>query len=151
CLYAALVIAILASIQLVGERWWPVAPLLYIPRWLCFAPLVVLGVLAGFFRRRALWLMHGITALVVAAPLMQLSLPIGHLRARPPGGPSFRIMTLNRGERGIDAGRLIRLIERERIDLICLQERGDNPIMREYWKRGWHRTDWVASRFPVLS
>ncbi|MBV8230909.1 MAG: hypothetical protein JO329_13050, partial [Planctomycetaceae bacterium] len=144
--YISLVVAVLAAVRLPGERLWPTAPLVYMPRWLFLPPLLVLALVADRSQCRTLWLVHGITALVVAGPLMQIALPIGRLRARPPPGPRFRIMTLNRGQRGIDAARLIRLIERERIQLICLQEGGGDPIMREYWEKGWYRTDFVASR-----
>jgi endonuclease/exonuclease/phosphatase family metal-dependent hydrolase len=149
--YAALIVAVLAAIRFGGERFWPIAPLVYMPRWLFLPPLLVLALGAGHSRRRTLWLVHGISALVIAGPLMQLSVPIGRLSTRSPQGPRFRIMALNRGQRGIDAARLIRLIEQEQIQLICLQEGGGDPIMREYWRQGWYRTDFVASRFPVVS
>src|SRR3954454_11038865 len=99
-LFIMLVVTFLAAVRLQGERFWPTAPLVYMPRWLFLPPLLVPALVADRSQRRTLWLVHGTTALVVAGPLMQISLPIGRLRARPPLGPRFRIMTLNRGQSG---------------------------------------------------
>jgi vancomycin resistance protein VanJ len=149
--YAIAVLITVALIRWIGEQWWPVTLLVVMPRWLFLPPTVALAWAAGRASRPRLWIVHGAISLVVVGPLMAISLPIGRLAHRDPTGPRVRIMTFNRGTQGIDAGRLIRLIEREGIQLICFQEGGGDPVLRAYWKTGWHRTDFVASRFPVLS
>jgi vancomycin resistance protein VanJ len=149
--YAALVLATLALIWQVGERWWPATLLIFMPRWLLLPPILVLFLAAGQAQRRRLWVIQGAIALVIVGPLMALALPAERLRAHRPGGFRLRIMTLNRGTDGIDARRLIRLIEREHIQLICFQEGTSDPILREYWKRGWTRTNFIASRLPLVA
>ena len=49
--YAAAVLAALALIRWVGDRWWGVTALLFAPRWLFLAPAVPLTLLAVSVRR----------------------------------------------------------------------------------------------------
>ncbi len=151
--YACLVLGTLVLIRVVGERWWPVLGLLYMPRWLFLLPALILAPAAIIKRDRLSLAVVGVTLGLVAGPLMGLNLNLQRPEPPLPGTAGFRlrIMTLNRGTNGIDAVRLIQLIERERIDIICFQELGGNPVLREYWKQGWWRTDFVASRWPILA
>src|SRR4051794_40871381 len=136
--YAASVLTTLALIRLIGERWWPVTLLVFMPRWLFLLPAFILAPAAVRARRKRLWALQVGSVLVVAGPLMTMSLPLGRLWSTRADGLRLRIMTLNRGLHQLDAGHLIRLIERERIELICFQEGFPNPVLRSYWKRkGW--------------
>jgi len=51
----------------------------------------------------------------------------------------------------MDTARLIRLIEREQIELLCFQEGSPDPILEAYLRRGWYWRINVASRYPILS
>jgi endonuclease/exonuclease/phosphatase family metal-dependent hydrolase len=152
-LYAALVLAALILIRWVGNSWWGVAPLLFVPRWLFLAPVGVLAFLAAWLRAPALWLVQGASALVVAGPLMGLSLPLTRLGSTPPAGDRFRILCFNLGSMPYDAGALTAYIEREHIDLVCLQEGArDDPVLEAFFAQGWQRDEekYVASRYPIV-
>jgi endonuclease/exonuclease/phosphatase family metal-dependent hydrolase len=149
--YTALILAVLVLIRRVGERWFPVIPLIFMPKWLLLLPVPALALAAGRSHHRRLWVLHGAIALLIVGPVMSISLPVGRLQSRNPVGLRLRIMTLNRGTDGIDANKLIELIEREHIQLICFQEGKSDPTLKRYWKRGWTRTDYIASRLPVVT
>ena len=66
----------------------------------------------------------------------------------------FRVLTYNRGETTLDTRRLLQLIERERIDLVCFQEgHPDDPVLDAFFSQGWYRdrTKRLASRYPIVS
>jgi endonuclease/exonuclease/phosphatase (EEP) superfamily protein YafD len=143
-------------IRWVGDRWWGVTFLLFLPRWLFLAPLPVLALASGLAGRRRDWLMQAAIGLVVAGPLMVISLPVHQLWGRPVEGTRVRIMTLNRGMDPLDVDRLLRLIEDERIDLVCFQELDTRRNQRLYDRlaaRGWERDrrGYVASRYPIVA
>lgn len=116
------VLTVLVLIRWVGDGWWGVTVLLFLPRWMFLAPLPVLAIASGIGGRPRDWLVQTAVALVVAGPLMLLSVPVQQLWEPRPDGFRVRIMTLNRGDAKLDLDRLVRLIEQERIDLICFQE-----------------------------
>ena len=154
--WALAVLMALLLIRWVGDRWWGVAFVLFFPRWLFLAPLPALAIAGGLGGRPRQWIVQGVVALVVAGPLMRLSLPISQLQARPIAGLRVRVMTFNRGEHTIDVRRLTRLIERERIDLICFQEGVGRPTPKldaYFAANGWHRdrAGLLASRYPIVS
>lgn len=152
--YAALVLAALAMIRWRGDWWWPPTILLFGPRWPFLAPVAGLAFAAWWRRRRDLWASQAAIALLVLGPLMVFSAPIGRLWGSTPRGPRFRIMTFNRAQVPIDAEGLIRLIEDEKISLICFQEGGTKPdfVMDDYFAEGWYRDErgTIFSRFPVV-
>lgn len=149
---AMAVVGSIVLIRLVGDRHWAVVPLIYMPLWVFFVPTIgLLAVWAGRARRYRLWPALGLLMALVIGPLMGLKLPMGREGSAPGGGQVLRVMTFNRGDRGIDGEGLIQLIQRERVDLICFQEGGGNALLREFWKQGWYRTNFVASRFPIVS
>jgi vancomycin resistance protein VanJ len=151
---AALALAALAMVHWLGDRWWPATVLLFAPRWLFLLPPAALAVAAAATGQFRLWALQGAAAVVVAGPLMGLSLPLGRLWAAPAKGLTLRIMTFNRGTAPIDADGLIRLVERERIQLICFQEieRPLDPKLEAYFGRGWHLDSRraIASRLPIV-
>jgi endonuclease/exonuclease/phosphatase (EEP) superfamily protein YafD len=152
--YAALILTILGLIHLVGEAWWAVVALLFVPRWLYMIPIPFLILASGLVRQPSHWAMQGATALVIAGPLMGLSLPLAQLVTPPSQGTKFRILCYNRGERPLDCDRLIALIEREHVDLICFQEgSAGDAALEAYLSRGWHRdqTGYIASREPIVA
>ncbi|WP_422925511.1 endonuclease/exonuclease/phosphatase family protein [Singulisphaera sp. PoT] len=154
-LYAAAILVTLALIHWVGEAWWGVTVLLFVPRWAYLAPVVLLAVCSGILGRRSHWLKQGTVALVVAGPLMGFSLPVHRLWTKPPEGFRVRVLTYNRGALSLDGASFVEMLERERIDLICFQEGfTDTPEVENFMnKGGWHRdsTGFVASRFPIVA
>jgi vancomycin resistance protein VanJ len=153
--WAILVLLDLLLIRWVGDRWWGVAFLLFFPRWLFLAPLPILAIAGGVARRPRQWVLQGVVVLVIAGPLMRLSLPFQQLWDRPVAGFRLRVMTFNRGPARIAGERLIRLIELERIDLLCFQEGMTipSPRLEAYLKSGgWYRDRrrLLASRYPIV-
>ena len=152
--YAALVLAVLALMGWEGERWWPATVLLFLPRGVWLAPLVVLVPAAAGVRRWRLWPLQAAVALVVLGPVMGFSVPWERLRVGRSAGTRVRVMTFNHGTGPIDAEGLIRLVEREGIQLICFQEVEEtrDPRLEAYLARGWFRDSrrTIASRWPIV-
>ncbi len=152
--FAALVLTVLGLIRWVGPSWWGVTLLLFLPRWLYLGPIPVLALASARAGRPSDWATQGAIALVVAGPLMGVSLPIRQLARSRLEGTRVRILSFNLGTGRIDALLLIRLIEQERIDLIAFQEgTTPDPTLDAYLSRGWYRdrTRFLASRFPIVS
>jgi len=156
-IWAIVVLIVLLLIRWVGERWWGITVLLFLPRWLFLVPLPALAVASGLAGRPRQWIIQGVVALVIAGPLMQLSLPIHQLWDPQVEGTRVRIMTFNQGPGFLDEASLIRMIERERIDLICFQEGNAqrNPGLEAYFSaKGWYRDRrrrYLASRYPIVA
>jgi endonuclease/exonuclease/phosphatase (EEP) superfamily protein YafD len=148
---------VLLLIRWVGDRWWGVTVLLFLPRWMFLAPLPILALASGLAGRPRQWMVQAVLALVIAGPLMLISLPLHQLWERPVAGTRIRIMTFNQGEGWLEEERLIRMIERERIDVICFQEGNHlrNPRLEAYFSGpGWYRDRgkcYLASRHPIVS
>jgi vancomycin resistance protein VanJ len=152
--YAVLVLATLILIRWVGEKWWGVTLLLFLPRWLFLGPIPALALASGLMRRFSYWAVQGAVALVVAGPLMGASLPVHQLWRRPVEGERFRLLNFNRGLRPLDGPALVDLIEREKIDLICFQEGfRPNPKLEAHLSTGWYRDrkKFLASRYPIVA
>ncbi len=151
--YAATVLLTLLVIRWRGDWWWPPTVPLFLPRWPFLAPLLALAAAAWWRGRGDLWGSQAATAIVVLGPLMAASVPVARAWAAPATGPRFRVMTFNRGQAPVDVPGLVRLIEREGIDLICCQEGGHpDPAFEAYFARGWWRDKrgMILSRFPVV-
>src|SRR5689334_22585103 len=71
--WAVVVLAALLLIHWIGDGWWGVAVLLFLPRWLFLVPFPVLALASGWAGRPRHWMLQGAVALVVAGPLMRLS------------------------------------------------------------------------------
>jgi len=154
-IYAALILTSLGLINWIGEDWWGVTVLLFTPRWLFLGPVILLALASGFARRPSHWLLQATIGVVVAGPLMGFSFSPERLWSRPVEGTPLRILTYNVGASPIDGKGLVRLIEREKIDLICFQERFEaNPEVEAYLAANrWHRDSsrFLASRYPIVA
>ena len=155
--FGAILMLALGLERLVGDGWWPGTVLLLSPRWAFLVPVVPLATWAVLARRWRIAAAVGLEALFVAGPLMGFNVPWGRLVARAEG-PRVRIMTLNRGSVRLDAGRFGRYIDRQKIDVVCFQDFGNDPareidpaLATVLAERGWHRDSsrMIASRFPI--
>jgi endonuclease/exonuclease/phosphatase family metal-dependent hydrolase len=155
--WACVVLAVLLLIRWVGDGWWGVTVLLFLPRWLFLAPFPFLVLASGLGMRPRYWILQAVVALVIAGPLMLASLPVHRLWAPPVSGTRVRIMTYNMGASTIDDERLIRMIDQEKIDLICFQEGNteQSPALQNYLdSQGWYRDRkrrYLASRYPIIA
>ena len=158
--YGLLILGLVALGLGIGERWWGVTTLLFGPRAILLIPPLLLAVIAGWARRRRLWVVHLATIFLIVVPLMGLNLPFVRLFAHQPEGPRLRVLTLNQGGPRVDGEALIGLIEREHVQLIFLQESYYGaegrlaPELEAFLDRGgWHRDreNTIASRFPSFT
>ena len=152
--YAVVLIVVLGLIHGVGDAWWGVPALLFMPRAAFLGPVAVLAVLSGLRRCPWLWVPQAATAAVVLGPLMGGSAAVHQLWERPPEGERVRIATLNLGLHPIRDADLSRWIARQKLDVVCFQEGGTHGqrIVPEL-PEGWHVSPgaFVATRLPVVA
>ncbi|MBI2826657.1 MAG: endonuclease/exonuclease/phosphatase family protein [Planctomycetia bacterium] len=148
-LYLLIVLLEWALFRAGGDRWWIATVMLYAPRWMPALPLAVLGPLALWRNRRALWGVAAAT-LVVFGPVMGFCVPGFYQGDRK--APTLRVLTCN-VEHGINAREaLAALVASARPDVVVLQE--CSPDAGIVWPDGWHvhqeRHLVVASRYPLV-
>lgn len=150
--YAVFMLAVLGLIHGVGDSWWPVLVLLFMPRWLFLAPVGLLAALSGFKRCPGHWVPQAATVAVVAGPLMGASAAIPQFWERAPAGDRVRIATFNLGLEPIRTGDLKRWIGRQKLDVVCFQEGGtEGHRLDPELPAGWRLSPkgHVATRLPV--
>lgn len=153
-LYAAVVLAALVLIRWVGDGWWPITLLLFMPRWAFLLPVAALALGSAVRRRPSQWAVQAAIALVVAGPLMGVSLPVRQLWERPPAGDRVRLVSYNLGQDPLKLGALKRWVEREKVDVFCFQEGVKlAPAFRECLGEGWRlsRRRMIATRLPIVA
>jgi hypothetical protein len=150
--YAAAILLVLAATHWLGDRWWPAAVLLYIPRWAWPLPLLGLGLAAALARRPRLVPAQAALAVVVLGPVMGLALPTEGLLGGRPAGPRLRVLTLSLDPIAYDTDALSRFVRANGVDVICVQDFGltqpgpwDAP--------GWHAdpSGRIFSRHPFVA
>jgi endonuclease/exonuclease/phosphatase family metal-dependent hydrolase len=121
------------------------------PRWISLAPLLVIAILAVSLDSK-FWAVVFLGALLVAGPLLGLCVTSQGLSRKAPPPQSLCLLTLNTDGRASPAD-VLRLIEREKPHVICLQEcyrpEGWYEILGNDWHIRRHREFIVASRFPL--
>lgn len=150
--YPLSLLAIVALVRMVGERWWIALVAMYLPRWGFALPLPLL--VAALWRwgpRRLLVLQAGAAALVVF-PLMGLTLNLH--RPSAPDGP-LRVLSYNVWGGRLDAQAVLRQIDALAPNVVLLQEadgRRAQPLKDHF--AGWnvHAFDqfFLATRFPIV-
>jgi endonuclease/exonuclease/phosphatase (EEP) superfamily protein YafD len=147
-LYVLGVLVVWLLLRLAGERWWLATIMLFGPRWVYGAPLVLLIPAAAMLRRRLLWPL-AVAAVVVVWPIMGLCLPWGRVVA--PDGPMLRVLTFNVAGEATTPDALLKLIETFQPDVVALEE----SCAAEFygWPKEWqvlqHGELLVASRYPM--
>jgi len=147
-LYLAVLLGTWLLMRLAGDRWWLATLVLFGPRWLAAAPLVVLVPAAAVVRRRLVWVLLP-AAFLAAGPIMGLCVPWGRLA--PAGGPSIRVLSCNVKGHCKDNAALDALIREEKPDIVALQ--GCWKEVRVEWPSGWQVCQRgeiaIASRYPL--
>ena len=152
--YLIALMAAVATLRLVGERWWLATVALYLPR-IGFGFPLPFVVAALLWTRSYLLLPTQVAcAVIVLFPLMGLR--VGGPQAPTPGAWRFRVFTANVGN---DAGGTAHIVTRARSadpDVIVLEEVADTPFEIERLRAGfagyafWSSGQFaVASRFPI--
>ncbi len=149
--YATMALGVAALTRGLGDQWWAATLLLYGPRWPWLLPLAVLAPVMLWTRPRSPWGLLAAAA-VVAGPLMGFSLPRHPFATGETGDRRLLVLTCNVQNGRLDAGALAGLIERERPDIVILQEWSDELRDAIFRSPGWHvqanRGLCLASRLP---
>ena len=152
--YLLALLAVVAALRLIGERWWVTTIALYLPRIGFALPLPLLIVALLIARSYRLLVTQLVAAFVLLFPLMGLELHLGGTPAATPGAQHLRLFTLNTGLGKNGAGEILDRIHGASPDVIALEEVADDDV--EAFRLGLpgyafrHLDQFViASRFPI--
>jgi endonuclease/exonuclease/phosphatase family metal-dependent hydrolase len=119
-LYPAAIAGIVLAFRYLGERYWPIAAALYLPRVLFAAPLPFLALALVLLKlHRWLWT-QAAAALVLVFPLMGFVIAPPH--AAKEGAPTIRLLSYNIDSGVLGVGGVVDEIERYAPDIVLLQE-----------------------------
>lgn len=128
-LYLASVLLVWALLRFLADVWWPATLILFGPRWIWGLPLAVLAPLAALRDRRLLAPL-ALTAVVVAFPIVGLTVSLSRRAVAAPGLPDsapprrLRLMTYNVGEGTSNGADLFRMMAEVSPDVVAIQECG---------------------------
>jgi endonuclease/exonuclease/phosphatase family metal-dependent hydrolase len=152
--YLLALLAVVAALRLVGERWWVTTIALYLPRIGFALPLPLLIVALVIARSYRLLVAQLLAVFVLLFPLMGLGLHLGGARAARQGAQRFRLFTPNTGLAKNGTGEILDGIRSANPDVIALEEVDDDDVealrlgLPGYAFR--HLGQFViASRFPI--
>lgn len=148
-MYAAGLVAVLAILLAAVDRHWVGTLIGFGPRWVFALPLPVLA-LAALALRRALLIPLAACALLVAFPILDLSVGLGG----DDRGQPLRIVTQNLGATmKLEDPRFVRFLDETRADVVVLQEcwRDEAPTASPHpdYHFAMDHTLCVLSRFPI--
>lgn len=150
-LYILWIVGALLVMRLAGERWWFATLLLFSPRWIWAAPLVLLLPLSLWFRRR-MAIPVAMTGAVVLFAIIGFRVPWRSALPAPATHQSLRLFTCNLHGRQSDPALLQRLIAEARPDVILFQDysgsRRPAIVHRPGWRGEQDHELYIASRFP---
>jgi vancomycin resistance protein VanJ len=149
---AALVVATIFVLWVLGDRWWPATIFLFGPRWpLLLPPLALL--LATLLIAPRLVLPNALAVLLVLGPVMGLNPGWRRLLAR--GTPELRLVTFNvQGAANPRIPSVPGALTRLGADIVAFQECPPRLMSASLWPEGWTLINerggiCLASRFPV--
>ncbi len=146
------VVALLVLFRVISEDWWVTLALSYLPRAPYVVPALVLCVASLLLRKRWLFVLNLISAMLVLGPIMGGRLGLARLSA-PPDAPRLRLLSCNVQDWAGDPEKLRAEFAVANPDVIALQEapRGLGPLAGTYsdWHVAGYGGLYVASRFPV--
>jgi vancomycin resistance protein VanJ len=149
-MYVLGAVACWLAMWLEGDRWWLATILLFGPRWFGLLPLVVLAPLALVLRARLLLPLSAVGMLFVFG-VMGLCVPWPWKAVETDASAPVSVLTCNMrgGAGGWDA--LRRVVDRERPDIVAIQEPGNGDGMRlpENWHVERQGQLIIASPYPI--
>ena len=144
---------LMAVMHCIGERWWASTVLLYVPRAVFIAPLLLLVPLIALApTRRSVFLMAS-SALICAVPLAGLRF---HTPTTVPAGAfTLRIASCNMATGSVAVEGIVQTLSAAHADLILLQESEPNLYTRLAAAATGYQVVangqfWFASRYPVV-
>jgi endonuclease/exonuclease/phosphatase (EEP) superfamily protein YafD len=152
--YPVALVASVALLRWVGEKWWLTAGALYLPRVLFAVPLPFLALALWRHRMRRLLLAQAASVVVVLFPLMGFVLPWP--TPSDPGAPTMRVLSfnVNSGAGGVEA--VVDEIDGHAPDVVLLQETADTEsfarLLRSRYAtvQAWDQFV-VATKYPIAS
>jgi endonuclease/exonuclease/phosphatase (EEP) superfamily protein YafD len=154
-LYPLALVALVAGLRLVGERWWVTSVALYLPRVAFLAPLPVL-LIALFLvgARRAFWLLI-VSSLPIFLVLMGFVFPWPTRMDR--GAPVVRVLSFNIDSGAGGLARIFAEVDKYSPDIVLVQELGPQEkkaaaLFETRYPTVRYATQFlVATRFPITS
>ena len=142
--------------RVAGERWWPATLLLFLPRWVWAAPLLLLLPVVLVLRRRSIWLPLGCGLFSLFA-LMGLHVPLHVPWGAAPAGATahvrLRVLTCNLHRTQANRAVLDAFITETQPDLIALQDASSKVIPSCLKQGGWYQDRYgelyLISRYPI--
>jgi endonuclease/exonuclease/phosphatase family metal-dependent hydrolase len=148
----AAVVLVLVLLCVVSERWWLSGVLTYLPRAPYAFPGILLTVGSLFACRNVLWV-NLVSLVLVAGPIMGLSVPLGQTFDSSPARLTLRMASGNVQEGKPSLLRLVEEVRRYEPDLVCFQEtaRGCEALDEQFadWDRIHLGAFFVASKYPL--
>lgn len=140
-----------ALLTLLGDRWWPVTVLLYLPRWGFALPLLVVLPLALWQRRERVVLLASVVILLL--PVMGLCLPWRTAFAGSGAALKVRLVTLNIDRTDLRDSAFEAFLQETDPDVVACQDWSSAHDHGLFQGPGWHRQRngqfYLASRFPI--
>jgi len=152
--YLLLVVGVTLLLRFQGDHWWFATLVMYGPRWIYAAPLVVLMPAALLVRPRLLLPLSFCGAVAIFS-LMGLCIPWRTWGKSKPA--ALRVLSYNIERYKVPGKDFSALLDREQPDLIAVQECAGVGRWTNWWKRHgeWHTVHrgelMIASRFPIKS
>jgi endonuclease/exonuclease/phosphatase (EEP) superfamily protein YafD len=143
----ALLVVVAVLLDRFGDAWWPATALMFGPRWIWGAPLLVLGPLSLRRSRRYLAPLL-LAAFVLLGPILDLRLSPERL-ARRGEKRDLRVMTYNIGGGTMDLEGMVGRILTDDVDLVTFQER-DAVFPKMARNVACRDSQCLASRFPIV-
>lgn len=136
----------------IGENHWVTAGLLYVPRVLYAAPLVLLTPALWLLGRKRLLWTQAVTLLLLLFPLMGLVLP---WPTSAPTGPALKLLSFNVDSAHYGSDQLLAVVDSEKPDLVLFQEAPWGGPLHDGLRARFPHVDastqfLLASRFPIV-
>jgi endonuclease/exonuclease/phosphatase family metal-dependent hydrolase len=151
-LQAVLLLVVWLCVRFAADRWWPATVMLFVPRWIYAAPLLLVAP-AALIARRALPILAVALSLIVALVLNGLCIPM-HLPFGTPPGTPIRVMTYNVGQAHFDGRALQALLDEVgEPQIVGLEECPGDELTDWFKANGWNvhsaHGACLLSRFPI--
>ena len=151
--YLASVIAVAATMWMLGDSWWPATVLLFMGRWVFLAPLALLLPLAVVVRPKLL-LPLALGTVVTLGPVMGGRVGLGRFQTSVEGMP-LRVVTYNADGGGTLVDKLALLLPEWGADIVLVQECGEVVATVAEEIPGWHSHHagdlCLLTRLPIVS
>lgn len=137
-----------------GDVWWPGTLLMYGPRWVIIAPLLLLLAIARE-RSRKLLLPVLIAVVILLFPILGTNVPVTHLLSNNNDDPArLRIVTFNAQGGKIRHAAWQAYLRKVNPDVVLCQEWPPETTRPDLWKENWHvevvgNILLFASRYPL--